>query len=157
MNMFDEARAMSGTLELCKITQRELGERMCVSQSYIANKLRLLSYSDEAERFIVDNKISERHARAVLRLSDEEGRLNMLKKIQERSLTVRECEAMVDILVDRESPRIIENTKPPERIAAFLITLKNSISLLRSFGVEITDTRGYYGDKMYITLCISDI
>ena len=157
MNMFEEAQALHGTIKMCALTQGQIAKRLGVSQSYIANKLRLLSYSDEAERFIVDNKISERHARAVLRLSDEEGRLNMLKKIKERSLTVRECEAMVDILVDRESPRIIENTKPPERIAAFLVTLKNSISLLRSFGVEITDTRGYYGDKMYITLCISDI
>ena len=42
MEMFDEARAMSGTLKLCNITQKELADRMGVSQSYVANKLRLL-------------------------------------------------------------------------------------------------------------------
>ena len=157
MNMFDEARAMSGTLELCKITQHELGERMSVSQSYVANKLRLLSYSDEAEKYIIENNISERHARTILRLKKDGDRLEMLKKVKERSLSVRECEAMVDILVDKEAPRIIESSESAERIDAFLITLKNSINILRSFGVDISDTRGYYGNKMYITLCISDV
>lgn len=157
MNMFDEARAMSGTLELCKITQHELGERMSVSQSYVANKLRLLSYSDEAEKYIIENNISERHARTILRLKKDGDRLEMLKKVKERSLSVRECEAMVDILVDKEAPRIIESSESAERIDAFLITLKSSINILRSFGVDISDTRGYYGNKMYITLCISDV
>ena len=50
--MFEEARAMSGTLKLCNITQKELAERMGVSQSYVANKLRLLSFSPYLEKLI---------------------------------------------------------------------------------------------------------
>ena len=56
MNMFDEARAMSGTLLLCKITQRELAERLGVSQSYVANKIRLLSLSPDMEKKITESE-----------------------------------------------------------------------------------------------------
>ena len=55
MDMFDEARAMSGTLELCRITQKELADRMGVSQSYVANKLRLLALSPYMEKLIKKN------------------------------------------------------------------------------------------------------
>ena len=90
MNMFDEARAMSGTLQLCHITQRELAERMGVSQSYVANKLRLLAFSQYVERLIVKYQLSERHARALLRLDSDEDRLEIIEKVISRDLTVRE-------------------------------------------------------------------
>ena len=95
--MFDEARAMSGTLKLCHLTQTELGERMGVSQSYIANKLRLLTLPPTVISMIRKNGVSERHARCILRLSTEEEQLDVLKKVISRSLTVRECEALVDL------------------------------------------------------------
>ena len=109
--MFEEARAMSGTMELCKITQKELAERMGVSQSYVANKLRLLSLSPHVERLIKKHGISERHARAVLRLDSEDDQLEILEKVISRELTVRECEALVDLAVDSYMPEIIEKAE----------------------------------------------
>ena len=90
MDMFDEARAMSGTLQLCHITQKELAERMGVSQSYVANKLRLLAFTPYVEKLIKKHSISERHARALLRLESEEDMLEILEKVVTRELTVRE-------------------------------------------------------------------
>ena len=97
MEMFDEARAIEGTLKLCSITQKELAERMGVSQSYVANKLRLLSFAPHLEKLIVKHGISERHARALLRLESDEDKLEILEKVIARDLTVRECEALVDM------------------------------------------------------------
>ncbi len=157
MNMFDEARAMSGTLKLCEITQRELGERMGVSQSYIANKLRLLTLPPYIEKLIVKNGISERHARAILRLDSEEDQIEVLEKVISRHLTVRECEALVDMKVDGNAPSVISRAQSLDRIEVFLDTLKRSIVTLRSLGVDINDRTSYYGKKMYITLCINDV
>ena len=157
MDMFDEARAMSGTLELCHITQKELGERMGVSQSYVANKLRLLSFSPHVEKLIRKNGISERHARALLRLKSEDEQIEVLEKVISRDLTVRECEALVDIKVDTYTPCIIERAECLDRIDAFVSTLKKSLDVLRSFGVDVSNHTSYYGKKMYITLCINDI
>lgn len=157
MNMFDEARAMSGTLTLCKITQKELAERMGVSQSYVANKLRLLSLSPYMERLIIKHEVSERHARALLRLESEDDRLEILEKVISRSLTVRECEALVDLKADSYAPTIIERADTLSHTDAFVTVLKRSLSTLRSLGIEVTDRTSYYDDKMYITICFSGI
>lgn len=157
MNMFDEARAMSGTLKLCGITQRELAERMGVSQSYVANKLRLLAFSPYVEKLIIRYGISERHARALLRLEGDEDRLEILEKVIARDLTVRECEALVDLKVDSYAPTLIERAESLARIETFLGTLKKSIETLRSLGIEISDTTSYHGKRMYVTVCIDEV
>ena len=138
MDMFDEARAMSGTLMLCRITQKELGKRMGVSQSYIANKLRLLSFSPRIEKMIRDAGLSERHARAILRLGTDDEQAEVIEKTKERGLTVT-----VDTGV--------------WGTGSFLDTLKKSLKTLKSVGIEVTDRTSYHGNKMYITVCISDI
>ena len=150
--MFDEARAMSGTLKLCNITQKELAERMGVSQSYVANKLRLLSFSPYMEKLLIKHDISERHARALLKLEGEDDRLEILEKVIARDLTVRECEALVDLKVDSYAPVIIERAESLSRIEVFLETLKKSVSTLRSLGIDVTDTTSFSGNKMYVTV-----
>ena len=156
MDMFDEARAMSGTLQLCHITQKELAERMGVSQSYVANKLRLLAFTPYVEKLIKKHSISERHARALLRLENEEDMLEILEKVVTRELTVRECEALVDIRVDSYAPKVIEKAESLARIDTFLETLKRSLNTLRSLGIDVTDTTSYHGNKMYVTVCFND-
>ena len=141
-------------MELCHTTQKELAEQMGVSQSYVANKLRLLSLSTYLEKLIIKHGISERHARALLRLEKDEDRLVILEKVIARDLTVRECEALVDLAVDSYAPTVIERAENLGRIDAFLDTLKRSLATLRSLGVDVSDTMSYRGEKMYVTVCI---
>ena len=148
---------MSGTLKLCNITQKELAERMGVSQSYVANKLRLLTFSSYMEKLIIKHGISERHARALLKLESEEDRLEILEKVIARDLTVRECEALVDLRVDSHAPVLIEKAESLNRINVFMQTLKQSISTLRSLGVEVKDTTSFNGNTMYVTLQFDEI
>ena len=157
MNMFEEARAMSGTLELCKITQKELADRMGVSQSYVANKLRLLDLSLHIQRLIIKHEISERHARSLLRLDNEDDRLEVIEKVIARDLTVRECEALVDLKVDSYAPVLIGRAENMKWTDTFLETLKRSVTTLRSLGVDVTDRTTYQGDKMYVTICFNEI
>ena len=155
--MFDEARAMSGTLMLCKITQRELGERMGVSQSYIANKLRLLELSERVRELILKNGVSERHARTLLRLKSEDEQLEVLEKIISRNLTVRECEALVDIKADSYAPNIIKKADSLDRIDTFMLTLRRSLDTLRSFGIDVDEHTSYHGKKMYVTVSFGEV
>lgn len=157
MDMFEEARAMSGTMELCKITQKELAERIGVSQSYVANKLRLLSLSTNIQRLILKHGISERHARTLLRLESENDRLDVLEKVISRELTVRECEALVDLKIDSYMPEEVGKAGALERIDVFVDTLKKSLTTLRSLGVDVTDRTSYHGEKMYITVCFTGV
>lgn len=148
---------MSGTMELCKITQKELAERMGVSQSYVANKLRLLSLSTNIQRLILKHGISERHARTLLRLESENDRLDVLEKVISRELTVRECEALVDLKIDSYMPEEVGKAGALERIDVFVDTLKKSLTTLRSLGVDVTDRTSYHGKKMYITVCFTGV
>ena len=148
---------MSATMRLCNITQRELAERMGVSQSYVANKLRLLGFSPYLEKLITKYKISERHARALLRLEGEDDRLEILEKVIARDLTVRECEALVDLKVDSYAPEVIEKAESSARIDTFLNTLKQSLATMRSLGIDVSERTSYYGEKMYVTVCFDKV
>ncbi len=154
--MFDEARAIEGMLALCKLTQKGLAQQMGVSQSYVANKLRLLGFSRGVEAAIRESGISERHARALLRLGSADMQMSVLGKITERSLTVRECEALVDAAVDSEAPELIGRADKRRRVDTFLDTVKRSVDTLSSLGLRAQMTRSYYGSKLYITVSIEE-
>lgn len=107
MDMFDEAHAIESTMRLCNLTQNELAARLGVSQSYVANKLRLLSFSRKMTEKIKAAGITERHARSLLRLGDEAEAERILDEVSARSLTVRECEALVDAALMRAIPALL--------------------------------------------------
>ena len=156
MDMFEEAEAIVATLGLCKITEAELGRRMGVSQSYVANKRRLLSFSPKMREKIRASGITERHARSLLRLDGEEGQLRILEKVVSGGLTVRECEALVDIEAVRAVPKAISRAENLTRVDTFVDSLRKSLDTLCSFGVDAKSRTSYYGNKMYITVCIDE-
>lgn len=99
MNVFEEARALQGTMKMVNMTQEELAQRLGVSQSYVANKLRLLRLPTDVQNEIVARGLSERHARALLRLCETELLHDVLVRVAEDGLTVSETEALVDAVL----------------------------------------------------------
>ncbi len=95
LNPIEEARTYQKILELDQMTQEELAKTMGKSQSAVANKLRLLALTDEAQQALLKEQISERHARTLLNFSDSEEQKEMVKKIIESRMTVRELEQEV--------------------------------------------------------------
>ena len=92
--MFDEARALQGTIQMCGITQEEIAKKLNVSQSYVANKLRLLNLSDRMQQKIIAHGLCERLARNLLRLKDEGLQEIALSQMAERHMTVAEGESI---------------------------------------------------------------
>ena len=156
MNMFEEARAMEGTLKLCGLTQEALAAQMGVSQSYIANKLRLLSFSPETEAMILSLGLCERHARAILRLTDEAARMEAVEKVAERGLTVRECEAMVEARRMDEPLRLPEGESALRSVERFRDSVAEGVEYLRSLGISASSHVSYFGRKTYLTVCIEE-
>lgn len=87
----EEAKSYKNLLDRGYLTQTELAEKMGVSQSSIANKLRLLNLADEVQEALLQEKISERHARSLLALPKDE-QIEWLKKILSKRLTVRQLD-----------------------------------------------------------------
>ena len=156
MNMFEEARSIKGMMQIMGISQNEMAKRLGVSQSYVANKIRLLKLGDELEDKIVSSRLTERHARAVLKLGDRQQMLAAINKIAKDKLTVSETEAFCDLLRDSSAPKKINLPTKVSSVSSFKDILKRSIETLSSLGVSISRTDGSYGNKTYITLCIEE-
>ncbi len=113
LSAIEEARTYQKILELDSMTQEELGRTMGKSQAAIANKMRLLSLPDEVQEALLQDKISERHARSLLNLDSSEEQISMLKKIIDNRMTVRELDNEIKALKDdtiRNSPPVIETS-----------------------------------------------
>ena len=99
----EEAISYKKTLDMGYMTQTELAKKMGRSQPFVANKLRLLDLTDEVQDALLNNEISERHARSLLRLYDDYEQNKMLEKIINERLTVRQ--------LDQEIAKVIEDDK----------------------------------------------
>ena len=92
LNPIEEARTYQKILEIDEMTQEELAKTMGKSQSAVANKIRLLSLPEEVQNALLKEQISERHARTLLNIPDEESQKELLKKVIENKISVRNLE-----------------------------------------------------------------
>lgn len=103
LNPIEEARTYQKILEIDQMTQEELAKTMGKSQSSVANKLRLLSLPDEVQDALLKEQISERHARALLNVTDAKKQSELLKKVINNKMTVRTLEDEINNLYPKNS------------------------------------------------------
>ena len=156
MNMFDEAKAIVGMINMCHATQNEIAEKMGVSQSYIANKIRLLKIPPVCQTLILNSGLSEGHARALLRLKDEADIICAIEKIDKMRLNVSLTEALVDSMIIEDKPKMISECTTHQRIATFDIVLNDALKYLKSVGIKVFKSSQKCGNKNYISLCIEE-
>lgn len=92
LTAIEEARSYKSLLDKGYLTQEQLAKRMGLSQPSIANKLRLLNLDEEVQQALLEEKISERHARTLLTLQDKEAQKEWLHRIINERLTVRQLD-----------------------------------------------------------------
>ena len=96
LNFIEEAEAYFNLINDHRFTQDELAKRMGKKQSTIANKLRILKLSHKVRETCLDNKLTERHARALLSLPNEDLQLNVINKVIKNSLNVKATEELIN-------------------------------------------------------------
>jgi len=99
LNMFEQAYGFKKLIENHHLTQEEVARRMSLSQSAVANKLRLLRLSYEEQRLILEMGLTERHARATLRIENTKKRLETIRHISDQKMNVQESEAYIENLL----------------------------------------------------------
>lgn len=105
LHIFEQALAFRLLMEEFSLTQEEIARRSGLSQSAVANKLRLLHLDPDEQQEILRAKLSERHARALLRLKEKEDRRTVLSAIIQEKLTVFATEALIDAILEQKKAK----------------------------------------------------
>ena len=156
MSIFDEAKAIDAMIKKRRLSREDIAKMMGVSRSCVANKLRLLTLSEEEQKMISDAGLTERHARAVLRMSRGEERKSLVKRICKEKPTVAVTEALVDLARTSTAPHRIGQAEKLGAIYSFTDSLKESVNTLRSLQIDANYNINFYENKTYITIRISE-
>ena len=151
LNMFEEAAAIASLLKLSGMTQDQCARRLAVSQSYIANKLRLLRLTAEERELILENGLTERHGRALLRLVPGNERMSVLRIMIDREMNVASAEQYVESLICAES-RAAEIKRQPDRseqrrrlilkdIRIFYNSIDHAVDIIKKSGIAVESSR----------------
>ena len=138
LNMFEEAEAIKRLILECRMTQDQIARQLGKKQSTIANKLRLLKLNEAEQKFIIENKLTERHARLMLRV-DENERIDVLEKIVADSLNVTESEKYIENMhnkvYEKQSKRKNEKIVIKD-VRIFINTLTKAFDTMKLSGVN---------------------
>lgn len=140
LNIFEEAEAIQSLIRIYSFTQEQAATALGISQSAVANKLRLMKLTAEEKELIIKNSLTERHARAVLKLSDADKRYRILAEAAKKSLNVSETEALVDRYFrdsDEEQEKAGKRTVIIKDIRLFYNTLDKAIDTIEKAGIGV--------------------
>lgn len=157
LGFFEEARGISKLIRRYGITQEEAAQKLGKSQSSIANKLRLLNLSYEEQDWIVQAGLSERHARALLRIYDQELRREALSKIIAENLNVAKSEELIDNLLFNSGS--YDRKKGSQKILIrdiriFVNTINKAVTTMKQAGIKAVCNHKDRGDYIEYTVKI---
>lgn len=138
LSFFEQAQAIERLTGEWGMTQEAVARRLGISQSSVANKLRLLRLSDECRAEIIRQGLTERHARALLKLGGDEQRLFMLSKIAERGLNVSKTEQVIESFLSKKAREesIRRRSAVFRDIRLFMNTVNKAVEVMKLAGVE---------------------
>lgn len=137
LGYIEEANAYLSLVSEHGITQEELAEKLGKSQSTVANKIRILRLSSEVRRLLAENNLSERHARALLKLSTDKQRLKVLDAVIKRGLNVQKTEELIaEILEEKEKIEKPKNIRIFKDIRIFSNTIRQALEIMKKSGIN---------------------
>ena len=136
LDYFEEAEALAILISDYRMSQEELCKKLGKAQSTLSNKLRLLKLNEEMRYKISRAGLSERHARALLSLTDEVQRARALSIIIDRHLTVSESESLIEQMLRKNEAPKRQMLKGFKDIRIFINTLNNAVDAIRRAGID---------------------
>ena len=156
LHYFEEAAAIAAYLRQTRSTQEEAAAELGRSASAVANKLRLLRLSPACQALLLETGLTERHARALLRLEDEEERLLAARRAADRGWNVAQTEQYVERRLQE-----LQTTVPAGRrtyilkdVRLFINSVDRGLRIVREAGVEARCLREDTEDEIVMTIRI---
>jgi ParB family chromosome partitioning protein len=163
LGFLEEAEAYEHLICDHGMTQEMVANRIGKKQSTVANKLRILKLSPDVKKIIKENNLTERHARALLKLRDEELQLELLKKICEKGLNVSQTEEEVERIIERitnpdqaksKASKKVKLTKGFRDVRILVNTVKQAVDYIKKAGVKASFNEKDSGDYVEYTIKI---
>jgi len=149
LDFLEEAAGIARLLQEWDLSQEQAARLLGKSQSAVANKLRILKHSEPVRRALREAKLTERHARALLKLPGEEEKLAAIAFISRRNMSVAQTESYMDALLERKAP-------PASRpnVGAFLNSLTQSLQKIQLSGIPAVSERRETDSQIVLTITI---
>ena len=152
LNYLEEAEGYQNLMRDYGLTQEEVAEKMGKSQSGIANKVRLLKLPTSIKDRLRQNHLTERHARALLKLSTEPDQISALDKIIKDRLNVQKTDEYIERLLKKDPKRKPRFYIKDSRI--YINTVKKAVDLIRQSGGDATYTVEDTGEAILVRVRI---
>ncbi len=158
LGMFEQAAAFLSLSEKYGLTQEEIAKKMSLSQSAVANKIRLLKLLPEERKKISDAALTERHARAFLRISNKEVRMDAIVRVIKEKMNVSETEKYIAELLGAEAGKEKKKTEGKKSVVLTSELVCNNIDRyvekLRSVSDLVSVDKREVGTSTVITLTV---
>ena len=138
LNFFEEAESIKNIISCCHITRQELAVHIGQRPSFVANKLRVLDLGFDERKIILKAHLTERHAKAILKISDETERSIVLSEIVENNMNVTQSEEYIDEILHEAKTRRRQfkcRKAVIKDIRIFENTIENAVNTMREAGI----------------------
>ena len=149
LDFIEEATGIRRLLAQHGMSQEQAARLLGKSQSAVANKLRLLKHSDVVLQRLRESGLTERHARALLRLPSEEEKCSAISEILRQGMSVARAERYIESLLLHKA----EKTGKPN-VGAFLNNLTQSLQKMQQSGISAISERRETEDRIVLTITI---
>ncbi|MCI8573021.1 MAG: ParB/RepB/Spo0J family partition protein [Oscillibacter sp.] len=156
LHYIEEAAAIADYLRRSGSTQEDAAAQLGRSPSAVANKLRLLRMSPSCRELLISRGLTERHARALLRLEDEEERLAAARHIAERHLNVAQTEQYIErrLTALQTTPPAGRRTFIIKDVRLFLNSIDRGLRIVQEAGIDAQCRREDTDDEIFLTIRI---
>ncbi len=149
LSFLEEANAYYKLLNDFGYTQEQLAIKLGKNQSTIANKVRLLKLPKAVRTMIEDHGLTERHARALLRLPDADSQLNALDIIIEKTLNVKQTDDLIEKMINNDENGAKTKSRTPrvKDVRIFSNTIKKAVEIMNRNGKSCVSKEQEYEDR----------
>lgn len=151
LSAIEEAKAFVLMLNQHALTQEKIAQKIGKSQSSVANKIRLLQLPQAIQDAISDHRITERHARAMLGLSEAQ-QLDIFQKVTQQNLNVRQTEALIDTEKEGKRKPKIKVRGITRNVQIAINTLNAAINMIQKTGIQVERTQLEHEDAIEIVV-----
>ncbi len=164
LHYLEEAKGYASLIQDHGFTQEELASKLGKNQSTIANKLRILRLSEDIKNLLIKENLTERHARALLKLPDNDLQMKAVRQVVENRLNVRDTEMIIDRYIEKieskqktrqgkqkKGKRLFKRTRD---MRIFINTISNAVNMMKEYGIAVHYSQVDKGNNIEITINI---